>query len=153
MLGKPNFVSVDDYNNYWGEDLRSMLKPNSNVSNQAESFLYRAERRLMVWINTNCFRHTNYNKLSKVQLESLKEAILIQAKYMFKNGDLGLDSGYDQERGKVVEQAELNAISVSQAAIDVLISGGLFSMVMKNRPRANRGLTGNIDYDDIYPGY
>ena len=152
MLGQPQFVSVDDYKNYWGEDLRAMLRSNNNVSNQAETFLARVEDRLMNWIDNNSFRRIKYSNLNEYQLEQFKKAILTQAKYMYKNGDLGLDSGYDPERGKIIEQIELNAISVCQAAINFLANAGLFNLVMKNRPRVNRSNTGNVDFDDLYGG-
>ena len=151
MFRKPRFISVDDYNNYWGEDLSAKLKSNYNISNQAEAFLARVEDRLLNWIDRNSFRRIRYDKMTPYQLNQFKLAILTQAKYVYKNGDIGLDSGYDPEKGKIISADELAAIEVCQAAIDYLSNAGIFNLVMKNRPRVNRGIpgfTGNIDFDD-----
>ena len=67
--------------------------------------------------------------------DAFKEAIILQAMYTYKNGDIGMDSGYDAERGIVARRAELVELSVCQDAIDILSNAGLFNLVMKNRPR------------------
>ena len=81
------------------------------------------------------FTENKYEELSGNQLEAFKEAIVVQAMYVYKNGDLDMDSGYDSERGLVVKRAELVELSVCQDAIDILSNAGLWNMVMKNRPR------------------
>ena len=63
MFGKPKFVSVDDFKNYWGLDLRNILRDDDNVSNQAERFLARVEDRLMNWIDNHTFRRIKYEDL------------------------------------------------------------------------------------------
>lgn len=145
MIGQPKFITVDDFRNYWGMDLRSMLAPNDNVSNQAETFLARIEDRLMNWIDNHTFRRVKYEELTDFQLENFKKAILTQAMYIYRNGDLGIDSGYDAEKGKIISRDELNEIEVCQAAINYLSNAGLFNLVMKNRPRNYRGYPG-IDF-------
>lgn len=148
MIGRPKFVTVDDYNNYWGEDLRGMLRDTANSSNKAEAHLARAEDRLMTWIDVNSFRRQRYDKLNDFQLEMWKKAIVTHAKYMFKQGDIANDSGYDMERGIIADAGDLNKITISQATLNYLIEAGLFSLVMKNRPRVN------TDYATLgYDGY
>lgn len=147
MLGKPKFVTVDDFNNYWGKNLRALLSSNDNVSNQAETFLARVEDRLMNWIDNNTFRRLRYEDLTQYQLENFKKAILTQAMYTYKNGDLGLDSGYDMERGKIINREELVELEVCQAAINYLSNAGLFNLTLKNRRRYIRGWAGcGIDF-------
>ena len=131
----PKFITIDDFNNYWTVNLQNMLRTSANESNQAEMFLARVERRLMAYIDNNTFRRYKYEELSGNQLEAFKEAIVVQAMYVYKNGDLGMDSGYDSERGLVVKRAELVELYVCQDAIDILSNAGLWNMVMKNRPR------------------
>jgi hypothetical protein len=149
MIGQPKFVTVDDFNNYWGMNLRSMLASNDSPSNQAESFLARVEDRLMNWIDNNTFRRIPYEKLLPKQLENFKKAIVTQAMYVYKNGDLGLDSGYDSERGVIVSQKDLNGLEVCQAAINYLSNAGLFNLVMKTRTRYVRGWAGP-DGNDLF---
>lgn len=152
MLGQPKFVTVDDFKNYWGLDLRNMLRNDDNESNQAERFLARVEDRLMNWIDNNTFRRLKYEELHYYpkRYEAWQKAILTQAMYMYKNGDLGIDSGYDAEKGVVVSRGELVQLEVCQAAIDYLSNAGLFNLVIKNRPRVLRGYPefnfGGVDY-------
>ena len=131
----PKFVTVDEFDNYWNANLRDMLRTSANESNQAEMFLARVERRLMAYIDNNTFRRYKYEELCGKQLNAFKEAIILQAMYVYKNGDIGMDSGYDAERGLVAKRSELVELSVCQDAIDVLANAGLWNMSMKNRPR------------------
>lgn len=131
----PMFITVDEFDNYWSVNLRDMLRTSANESNQAEMFLARVERRLMAYIDNNTFRRYKYEELCGHQLNAFKEAIVLQAMYVYKNGDIGMDSGYDAERGLVAKRAELVELSVCQDAIDVLANAGLWNMSMKNRPR------------------
>lgn len=135
MQFEPKFITVDDFNNYWSEDLRDKLKNDANPSNAPERFLSRVERKLMAYIDNNTFRRYRYEELEGAQLDAFREALVLQAMYMWKNGDIGMDSGYDSERGVVAGRAELIALTVCQDAIDVLSNAGLFNLVMKNRPR------------------
>lgn len=135
ISNSPRFVTVDEFDNYWTANLRDMLKTSANVSNQAEMFLARIERRLMSYIDNNTFRRYRYEDLRDRQLDAFKEAILMQAMYVYRNGDLGMDSGYDAEQGIKVSRHDLVEITLCQDAIDTLSNAGLWNMVMKNRPR------------------
>ena len=144
MFGQPKFVTVDDFKNYWGKDLRNILRSDDNDSNQAERFLARVEDRLMNWIDNHTFRRLKYEELylRPKQYENWQKAILTQAMYMYKNGDLGLDSGYDSEKGIVTPISDLNEIAIAQATIDYLSNAGLFNLNVKNRPRTLSGFPG-----------
>lgn len=148
MLGKPKFVSVDDFKNYWGLDLRNILRSDDNESNQAERFLARVEDRLMNWIDNNTFRRIKYEelRLRPRQYENWQKAILTQAMYMYKNGDLGIESGLDTEKGIIAARQDLVELEVSQAAIDYLSNAGLFNLNVKNRPRWGTVFYGDIGY-------
>lgn len=143
MIGQPKFVTVDEFYNYWGKDLRALLSGSSeNSSKEAETFLARVEDRLMNWIDNNTFRRIRYEDLRDERLENFKKAILTQAMYIWRNGDLGLDSGYNAETGKVIERKDLVELEVCQAAINYLSNAGLFNLVMKPRGRYLRGYPG-----------
>ena len=131
----PQFVTVDEFNNYWGVNLREKIKSGANQSNGPEMFLMRCERKLMSYIDHHTFRRFKYEELSGNQLDAFKEAIIIQAMYNYKQGDIGMDSGYDMERGIVASRAELDELALCQDAINVLSNAGLWNLVMKNRPR------------------
>jgi hypothetical protein len=157
MIGQPKFVTVDDFKNYWGIDLRERLRSDDNTSNQAERFLARVEDRLMNWIDNNTFRRLKYDELKfKPRLyENWQKAILTQAMYMYKNGDLGIDSGYDAEKGIVTARSDLVELEVSQATIDYLSNAGLFNLNVRNLPRTGKILYGfsEVVGPDIPPVY
>ena len=138
----PKFITIDEFNNYWSVNLNEMLRTSANPSNQAELFLARVENRLMSYIDNNTFRRYRYEDLQGKQLSAFKEAIILQAMYVYKNGDLGMDSGYDTERGMVAKRSDLVELSVCQDAIDILSNAGLWNLTMKNKPRTFGSGTG-----------
>lgn len=147
---KPKFITTNDFLNYWGIDLNAKLKGNSTgPNNAAEMFLKRIEDRLMTWVDANTFRLTpwdyytdtyvyrneNEKKIADYKKDFWKKAILTQAFYVFKNSDIGLDSGYDPEKGIVAEKSALDEIEICRPAIDLLKSAGLYNHIVKNRFR------------------
>ena len=151
---KPQFVTVDDFNNYHGKNLRDLLRSyGQNDSYDAERFLAKTELKLMNIIDRKTFRIYDFNNLTDRQLAFFKMAILEHAWYRYKNGDIGNDSGYNPERGDIVDQDEKEAIRVSQDTIDLLSNAGLWNMNIKNRPRKFAGgmwylgLDGGPSYD------
>jgi hypothetical protein len=131
---EPRFVSADDFENYWGENLNAKLK-GDNYSNKADKFLLRIENRLMTWLDANTFRVYEWDHLSDFQLENLQLAILEQAMYVFRNSDLALDSGYDPEQGVIADYEKINSIAICQPAIDLLKTAGLFNLRITNKRR------------------
>ena len=65
----------------------------------------------------------------------MKTAILEQALYVFKNGDLSIDSGYDPQRGTTIEKNDLMRREISTQAIDILKNAGLFNQNVANKRR------------------
>lgn len=137
MEFKPKFVTVDDYKNFSGKDLRNQLKSDDNESNQAERFLYLVEEHLMTWIDHKTFRKVGFDCLTPYQLEKFQLAILYQAQYTFKQGSLalGLENGVDAERGVVITDEQISQTEVCHAAIEHLSVAGLFNLKIKNRKR------------------
>ena len=146
---EPQFVTVDDFNNYHNANLRDMLRSyTGDDSYSAENFLFKTEWQLMQWIDNTTYRMRDWYHLNPKQKMLFQLAILEQAMYRFKSGDIGLDSGYDPEKGPVANRGYLNRIRVSQTAIDYLSNAGLYNMIIKNRPRTFSGgtyLTGFTD--------
>ena len=132
---KPKYVTVDEFNNYWGSNLDELLRTNANDSNKSNAFLMRVEQRLMAYIDHNTFRRYKYEELRGEQLNAFKIAIIIQAMYVWKHGLIGMDSGYEPDKGIVAKRADLIEITLCQDAIDTLSNAGLWNLVMKNRPR------------------
>ena len=146
----PQYVSVDDFLNYWNVDLRGNLRSGANPSNKGELFLKWTEDRLMAWIDANTFRNVpwdnlkdDYNdyrsererKYGEEQKQWWKKAILAQAYYVFKNSNITMDSGYDPEKGIVATYEDLEKIEICRAAIDFIKKAGLYNHVVDNRYR------------------
>ena len=142
----PQFVSVDDFLNYWGLNLNEKLKSDDNISNKTNLFLSQIEDRLMAWIDSNTFRtitwdyyKDGYNYKSPEEAEvaqkrkdAFKKAILNQAMYVYRNTNIGLDSGYDPEKGFIASAQDLQAIEICRPTIDYLKTAGLYNHVMRN---------------------
>lgn len=135
MNMEPRFISSDDFYNYWGIDLIEKLKSSGNPSNKANIFLRRIENNLMSWIDANTFRNVSWYDLSDFQLENFKYALLEQAMYIYRNTDISLDSGYDPERGIIVERSTLDSITVCSTALNFLKTAGLYNLNVTNRLR------------------
>ena len=134
MNVKPKFVSAGDFENYWGEGLYN-LKSNDNASGKEEIFLRRVENRLLSWIDANTFRVTAWEDLTPEQVEHLQIAILEQAMYVYRNSDLIQDSGYDPEKGKIVDYTYIESIEICEAAIREIKIAGLYNHTIRNRRR------------------
>jgi len=146
---QPQFVSTTDFFNYWQVDLIAKLNKGANTSNFANVFLRRVEDRLMSWIDANTFRvvpwdifKDSYNcgierKQKRLEEQKVywKKAILEQAMYVFRNSDIGMDSGYDPEKGIIAPFEELENIEICKPAIRFIKETCLYNHVMKNRPR------------------
>lgn len=141
---KPRFVTVDDFFSFTGKHLEHLISSDDNESNQADLFLMKVEDHLLNWIDRNTYRRIKYNCLIGEQKDSFKKAILSQALYTYKNGSiaLGLESGYDQEKGIIVDYDKLSQLEVCQAAINYLGNAGLMNLSIKNKPRYMKGYPG-----------
>lgn len=145
---KPRFITVDDFKNYFGKDLRSLMKNSDNPSREAELFLYRTEIRLINWIDSHTFRNIMYEELSDFQRDNFCLAILEQAMYFLKNGNLGIESGYDMEKGIIVSQEQIASIQIPQAVADYLHNAGLLNFNIINKHRSLRGYQ---SVNEFYP--
>ncbi len=137
IRAEAKFVTPDDYTNFFGQNLNAMLKIKDNTSNVANIFLMHTEDKILNRIDATSFRTNRWEveDLSDLQLENLQKAILYQAEYMIRNGDIFSDSGYDLEKGEVISIEKLQKIAICRTSIDLLKNCGLFNQVIKNRRR------------------
>ena len=144
-LQVPNLVvTPDDFKNMFGEDLRAILKTSDNQSNYPYTFLRMVQDFLIDWCDERGFRRVKFEQLQGPQLEAFQKAVLYQAYYVWKNGavGLGLDSGYDAEKGIVISASDLQRVEVPERVVTLLHKSGLFNLKMRNRPRVTRGYPG-----------
>lgn len=140
MKTKAYFVSPADFKNYWGLDLDTELRDNGTEldSNKSDMFLMQVEDRLESWLDANTFRNYRWEEIYGDDKEAMQKAILVQAMYVFRNGNLSLDSGYDPQRGSVIAKKDLQSIEICDEAIDILKSAGLYSRTIINHRRYDR---------------
>lgn len=135
LSNEPRFVTPDDFQNYTGKSLDELLDKNANISNASNLFLLRVEDCLLSRLDNLSFRTVGYDDLSDFQLESLQKAIIYQAEYMIRNGDIFTDSGYDIERGEVIDFDKLQRVAICPTSVDLLKNCGLYNHVITNRRR------------------
>ena len=94
------YISIDEFNAYFAPlDLRAEF----GTEEVALAFLKRIEDRLATFCDS-CFNRNIdrlYPEFTDYQKEHYKLALLEQAIYIHRNGDISVDSGYDPEHGEV----------------------------------------------------
>lgn len=123
------YITPDEFLEYTGIDLGAQLKGNANPSDKALRFLNQIEVRMEAFLNANCFKlisdlwpyWTDYQKLH------YKYALLEQALYVFRNGDISIDSGYEPDEGIKLDPTDKKKITIAQNAMDHLNLLGLWT--------------------------
>ena len=138
------YITADEFKEYTGVDLAIELRDTSNPSDKVNAFLKRVEDRMEVFMNSRFFHNVSelYPKFSNFQKEHYKLALIEQAYYIFKNGDIYSDSGYDPEKGIVASKHALGELVIAPAARDHLRMTGLWS----------RHIGNNWDFFDVWYG-
>ena len=128
-------ITLDDFLDWSGIDLRAQLKGDDNPSNSAQAFLDRTMYRLESYINATFYRNVDreYPTFTDYQKEHYKHALLEQCLYVFKNGDISADSGYDPERGEVASNSTLAQKNIAPNAKTERILCGLWCRKIKPR--------------------
>lgn len=133
---RPRFVTPSDFQNYTGKNLKSILK-SDGVNNFDNLFLMRVEDRLLVAIDKMSFRTYSFDHLTEFQKENLQKAIIEQAEYILRNGDIYTDSGYDLEK-IIATPGFLESIEICRITKSYLIASGLLNFNIQNRRRYTR---------------
>ena len=129
MTIQTRYITADEFREYTGVDLAAELRDTSNPSNKVDAFLMRVEDRMEVFMNSRFFKNVGeiWPKFTDEQKLHYKKALIEQAYYIFKNGDIYSDSGYDPEKGIVASKHALSELTIAPAARDHLRMTGLYS--------------------------
>lgn len=129
------YVTLDEFKEYFGIDLSVELEDDANSSNKANAFLKRIEDRMETYLNSNFYRNVEleYPKFSDYQKKHYKRALLEQAIYVLKNGDISVDSGYDGDRGQIISKGNLKKLIIAENCKQELILCGLWCRKIKSR--------------------
>lgn len=132
------YITPDEFKTYFGIDLEAELKGGANPSDSATAFLKRIEDRLATFINANFYRNVDleYPEFTDYQKEHYARALLEQAIYVFRNGDISVDSGYDYEHGETASTTTLLFKSIAPNCKQELLLCGLWCRKIKGA-RAN----------------
>lgn len=122
------YITADEFRQYFGIDLMAELPDESYPSDKANAFLKRIEDRMEAFINANFAKNVTscYTKFSNEQKRHYKLALLEQAFYVYRNGDVSTDSGADED-GVKIDRAKINQLSIAPNAQQQLIMCGLWN--------------------------
>ena len=128
MALQTRYITVDEFKEWSGIDL-SVLRDDANPSNKEVAFLRRIEDRMETLIDVACFRKVSfeYPQFNDYQKEHYKRALMEQAIYIFRNGEISTDSGYDMEKGIVTPQGQLQDLALAPNAKRELEICGLWT--------------------------
>lgn len=123
------YITADEFREYTGVNLAEELRDNSNSSDKVNAFLRQIEDRMEVFLNAHFFKNINdyWRMWSDERKAWYKKALMEQAYYVFKNGDISSDSGYDPERGVIASKHALSEITIAPNAKNFLRMTGLWS--------------------------
>ena len=95
------YITLDEFEEYFGINLVEAFDTDTN----AMAFLKRIEDRLETFVDSNFNANIDrrYPNFTDYQKKHYKLALLEQAIYVFKNGDISVDSGYDPDKGEVAK--------------------------------------------------
>ena len=129
MTIQTRYITADEFREYTGVDLMEELRDTSNPSDKVNAFLMRIEDRMEVFLNTKFFKNVPalYPCFTDHQKLCYKKALIEQAYYVFKNGDISTDSGYDPDKGIVASKHALNELIIAPNARNYLRMTGLWS--------------------------
>lgn len=132
---KTKYITPDDFKDYFGIDLDLELKSLGNPSNTAEAFIMRIEKRVASFIDAEFYRRVDeeYPNFTDYQKEHYSQALLEQAMYVFKNGDISVDSGYSMDTGEVASNDTIIKKIIAPNCKQELILCGLWSRQIRNR--------------------
>ena len=123
------YITPDDFKTYFGIDLGAQLRGNANPSDKATAFLMRIEDRMESYLNAHFFKKVTeeWPCFTDWQKQQYKLALLEQAIYVFRNGDISVDSGYEPDEGIKISRSSIKELSLAPNAINYLQLTGLWS--------------------------
>jgi hypothetical protein len=130
---KTQYITLEDFFEYSGENLEAEIKSDDNPSRTAEAFLRRIEIRMEAFLSANF--HINideqFKRFSDYQKLHYKYALLEQAIYVFRNSEISTDSGYDADKGIITSRGQIDQIKISPNAKEQLQLCGLWCRKFK----------------------
>ncbi len=115
-------ITEQEYLDYTGINLGSELKDLDDGPNKIS-------RAIKLWTNRVYRQMTKPVKidteLTAEQIQAIKDCICEYGEYYFRNGDLYRLSGFDEDKGVLINQDEIKKVQFPNSCIDILRSVGL----------------------------
>ena len=129
MTFQTRYITPEELLEFSGIDFGSELKGNGNPSDKVNAFIYRIETRMEAYLNSKFFKRVTdeWPCFSDFQKEHYKLALLEQCIYVFRNGDISTDSGYEPDSGVIANRHDLDELSIAPNAKNHLELTGLWS--------------------------
>lgn len=122
---KCRFITPEEFEQYKGINLSNMLSDHNaerfimNVEDDLDNLLHSRIGKNLTWLLPH---------LNSAQKLLFKKAVIEQVYYVFRNGDIRADSGYNPDTGKVADQKYLNSVSISPKAVSYLQRAGIWTL-------------------------
>ena len=122
-------IGEDEFKEYFGIDLSKRLVGADNPSMAAKAFIDRETDRLEAYISARLDKNVEsiYPQLTNFQKKHYKLALLEQVYYVFKNGEISADSGYDVGEGEKASNGTITIKMVAPNAKSHLIVCGIWN--------------------------
>lgn len=135
---KTKYITPEEFKEYTGIDLGG-LRDDANPSNKEMSWLVRLEDRMSLFIDSNFFVKIDdkFSHFSDYQKECYKKALYEQGIYIWRNGDISTDSGYDADKGEIINISKLKKLQIAPNAYNYLLMCGLLTRRIKTRNSGN----------------
>jgi hypothetical protein len=135
-------ITNEDFIEYTGIDLSLELK-------DLDDGYEKVDRTIKLW-TTRVYREMGLSttraryQFSEYQINAIKECIIEYGMYYLKNGDLYRLSGYDEDKGKTIDFADIAKIQFPQHCMRILQQAGLISRSFGRRKIVSQ------KYDEYY---
>lgn len=119
MTLQTKYITLDEFDEYFPEiHIRKALGGEQN----ALAWLKRIEDRMHTYIDSNFNRDIDraYPQFTQNQKYHYKRALLEQGIYIFRNSDISVDSGYDPEKGEIMNIDRMKKIKIAPNAYEEL---------------------------------
>ena len=129
MTFHTKYITPDDFIQYFGIDLGAQLKGNANPSDKANAFIVRLENRMESYLNAHFFKRISdlWPCFTDYQKDKYRMALLEQGIYIFRNGDISIDSGYEPDEGIKINRQDIEELTLAPNAINYLREIGLWN--------------------------
>ena len=132
---RTRWITPYEFKEATGIDLNLRLKGMDNPSRKADIFIAQCEDDVEAYLQANFFRSINFEKMTDFQKENFRKGMIQQILYVYKNGDIANDSGYDPDRGIIARRGNLEALAISPKAIRYFKICGLWNRHIKGGRR------------------